>query len=177
MVPLRIGVKLSALNEDRCCIMGAAILIESVKVEPRFCAIVADSPFASFTEIADDRLHQISGLPKPMLWPIINVGFGYARLRYGVDLWQASPVNAVRATRVPTLLIHGTADTNIPMRHSEELHAANSNATKLWEVPGAEHVASLSVNPGMYANVVVDWFRSHGCQSLLPEASDGAQPR
>jgi dipeptidyl aminopeptidase/acylaminoacyl peptidase len=42
-------------------------------------------------------------------------------LRYGVDLRRASPVDAIRATKVPILLIHGALDTNVPLRHSQEL--------------------------------------------------------
>ena len=141
--------------------MGAAILIESLKVEPRFHAIVADCPFASFEEIAYERLHQVSGIPEPLFWPVVHLGNLYADLRYGVDLRQASPLNAIRVTQVPVLLIHGTADRNIPPHHSLELHAANPAATRLWLVPGAGHVASLSTDPQNYANTVVSWFQSH----------------
>lgn len=141
--------------------MGAAILIESLKAEPRFRAIVADCPFATFEEIAYERLHQVSGIPQPLFWPIVHLGFLYADLRYGVDLRQASPLEAIRATRVPVLLIHGTADRNIPPRHSLELHAANPAATRLWLVPGAGHVASFSTDPQNYARNVVSWFENH----------------
>ena len=141
--------------------MGASILIESLKVEPRFRAIVADCPFATFEEIAYERLHQVSGIPQPFFWPVVHLGFLYADLSYGVDLRQASPLGAIRLTRVPVLLIHGTADRNIPPHHSLELHAANPAATRLWLVPGAGHVASLSTDPQNYARKVVSWFQSH----------------
>lgn len=78
---------------------------------------------------------------------------------------------------LPTLLIRGTADTNIPIRHSQELHAANPNLTELWAVPGAEHVASLSSDPAIYTTLVVNWFRSHACESLTREAPSKAQRR
>src|SRR5882724_11957334 len=38
--------------------MGAAILLQSLSVESHFCAVVAESPYASFREIAMDRLSQ-----------------------------------------------------------------------------------------------------------------------
>jgi uncharacterized protein len=66
--------------------LGAAILVQSLKTEPRFRAIVADSPFATFEEIAYDRMHQISGIPNPVFWPLIRLAFTYADLRYGIDL-------------------------------------------------------------------------------------------
>jgi uncharacterized protein len=141
--------------------MGAAILLQSLITEPRFRAIVADCPFATFEEISYERLQQVSGLPKFAFWPIVRLGFLYTNLAYGVNLDRASPLDAVRATRVPVLLIHGTADTNIPPHHSQQLHAINPAATELWMVPGAEHVSSLAADPQTYAAKVIAWFNRH----------------
>src|SRR5947208_966333 len=57
--------------------LGGAILLQSLHTEPRFRAVVADSPFASFEEIAYDRLQQHFGVPKPVFWPMIRLGFVY----------------------------------------------------------------------------------------------------
>jgi uncharacterized protein len=141
--------------------MGAAILLQSLPVEPRFRALVADSPFATFEEVAYDRLSLVSGIWRPAFWPVVNIGLVYTKGRYGLDLRQASPADAVRATRVPILLIHGTRDTHIPVRHSRELRALNPGATEFWEVPGSEHVESLSDHPEEYARRVTEWFRRH----------------
>jgi dipeptidyl aminopeptidase/acylaminoacyl peptidase len=141
--------------------MGAAILVESLPGEPRFRALVADCPFSTFEEIAFDRLAQ-NGVPgRVVSWPVIEFGFAYARLRYGVNLWRASPVDALRHSRTPVLLIHGLADDNIAPRHSRALRAANPGATELWEVPRAGHVASLSAEPDAYRRRVLNWFNSH----------------
>jgi len=137
--------------------MGASVLLESLAIEHRFRAVVADCPFATFHEIALDRVHQHTGLPEFALEPMVGLGFVYADIRYGLDLRRASPEDAIRATRVPVLLIHGTADSNIPIRHSREIHALNP-ATRLWEVPGATHVASFAAEPGAYRQHVLDWF-------------------
>lgn len=141
--------------------LGAAILVQSLKIEPRFRAIVADSPFASFEEIAYDRMHQLSGIPEPIFWPLIRFAIIYSDLRYGIDLRLASPLNAIRATKVPILLIHGALDGNIPPRHSQELHAASLATSQLWVVDRADHVASLSTASDSYIRNVLAWFRSH----------------
>ena len=141
--------------------LGGGILLESLRAEPRFRAVVADSAFATFPEIADERLQQVTHMPRPVVWPIARLGFVYARIRYGLDLRQASPVDALRSTHVPILLIHGTADTNIAPRHSRELHAANPAAAQLWLVGGAGHVASLGTDPERYEQRVSDWFGGH----------------
>jgi dipeptidyl aminopeptidase/acylaminoacyl peptidase len=141
--------------------MGAAILLESLAREPRFRAVVAEAPFAEFREVAYDRLAQKTTLPPLLFLPIIDCGVIYGRLRYGVDLNQASPAAAVRATSVPILLIHGTEDHNIPIRHSRELHALNPASTVLWEVPHGRHVDALATTGNEYVARVLDWFASH----------------
>lgn len=141
--------------------MGAAILLESLAREPRFRAAVAEAPFAEFREVAFDRLAQKTALPPLLFRPIIDLGMVYGRLRYGVDLNEASPAAAVRDTRVPILLIHGTEDRNIPIRHSRELHALNPASTVLWEVPGGHHVDALATAGQEYVTCVLDWFGSH----------------
>lgn len=141
--------------------LGAAILLQSLAVEPRFRAMVADSPFADFREVALDRMSQDSGFPRPAFQPVVAGGFLYARMRYGIDMRHASPAAVVRSTHVPVLLIHGLLDTNIPISHSRELHAANPTDTVLWEVEGAHHVDSLSTAPAEYQRRVREWFAGH----------------
>jgi dipeptidyl aminopeptidase/acylaminoacyl peptidase len=141
--------------------LGAAILLQSLPREPRFRAIVADCPFDSFENVAYYRLEHESGLGRWASWPVVQTGVLYARLVYSLDMRQASPAAAVRSTTVPILLIHGTADVNIPASESATLHALNPRFTTLWLVPGAEHVASLSTSPQEYVRRVTEWFRSH----------------
>jgi len=142
--------------------MGAAILLQSLATEPRWRAVVAECPFATFDEIAYERMTTVTrGIPRASLWPIVQTAFLYSRLRYGVDLHRASPLAAIRATHVPTLLIHGTADDHIPYRNSVVLHDANPSATTLWLVPGAVHVSAMAIDPQLYIARVTSWFHDH----------------
>jgi pimeloyl-ACP methyl ester carboxylesterase len=47
------------------------------------------------------------------------------------------PLKAAQITQ-PWLIIHGDADTSVPLSHAEQLHAAQSNAEYLI-IPGADH--------------------------------------
>jgi fermentation-respiration switch protein FrsA (DUF1100 family) len=145
--------------------MGAAILIQALATEPRFRSLVAESSFVSFPEVAYLRMAQASGMrlaaARVVFRPVVETAFLYARLRYGVDLQKASPVDALRRTRVPVLLIHGTADTNIPPSHSETLHQAAPAVTALWEPEGAQHVMAVTHAPEEYERRVLEWFAAH----------------
>jgi fermentation-respiration switch protein FrsA (DUF1100 family) len=103
-------------------------------------------------------------LGRTLLRPAVETGFLYARWKYGVDLEQASPENAVAASSVPVLLIHGLKDTNLPSRHSEMILARNSSrkpAVVLWEPAQAIHTGAAAAEPEEYERRLIGWFASH----------------
>jgi len=150
--------------------MGAGELLASLSgVGQGFCAVVAESPFASFREASYDRLGEELGegawVGRTLLRPAVEAGFLYARWRYGVDFEKASPERAVAASRVPVLLIHGLRDTNLPPYNSERIVAGRGlrePAVVLWEPVEAGHTEAASAEPGKFERRVVGWFEGHG---------------
>ena len=158
---------LSSRHSARCVFdlgesMGAGILLQALGKGSRFCAVVAESPFSTFREVAYDRLGQSFGcgswLGRTLLRPVVESGFLYARLRYGVNLNLASAAKAVARTPVPVLLIHGTMDRNIPPAHSKRILRHAAGRVLLWEVPGAGHAGALAQAPGEFGRRVLEWF-------------------
>jgi alpha-beta hydrolase superfamily lysophospholipase len=145
--------------------MGAAILVQSLAVEPRFCGAIAESPFATFRDGAYSKFSEISGLGlwfgKTLGRPMIESGLLYAHLRYRVDLTQANPSYAVEHSDVPLLLIHGGADHNIFPVNSEKLHRLDAAHSQLWEVPGAFHTGAWSRDPQGFESRVLQWCSMH----------------
>lgn len=141
--------------------MDAAELLQSLAVEPRFCAVAAESSFSSFREIAFGRMgqpfHLGPWLGDTILRPVVEFAFLYVRWKYHLDMQQVSPEDSVVSTRVPVLLIHGQIDSNIPLRHSLRIHARNPN-TVLWEVPDADHCGAISAAPQQYEQRLLAWF-------------------
>ncbi len=148
--------------------MGAAILLQAIKSEHRFCAVVAESPFASFRQIAYLRVGQFVGtgawLGRVILRPAVELAFLYGRITRRVNLTDASPENSVVGSRVPIFLIHGLADDNIPFQQSERIRAHNPDDITLWEVPGAGHCGAVDVAPHQFDSRVVGWFSAHNHQ-------------
>jgi pimeloyl-ACP methyl ester carboxylesterase len=143
--------------------LGAGILLQSLAVESRFRAVVAECPYASLVEVGRDRVAALLPIPKPIGRvvdvPLIEAALLYVRIRYGVDARQASPETAVRMTLTPILLIHGTDDAKTPVRHSREIAAQNPRIV-LWEVPGAGHTEAWSTEPVEFPRRVLAWFRA-----------------
>ena len=145
--------------------MGAALALDSLNEAPRFCAVVAEAPFSSFRNVAFERSALYLGAPtwigKTILRLPVEVGIGYAKLRYHLDFDDDNPVDAVAHSSTPILLIHGTADVNILPHHSETIAARSPSHVVLWEVPGAAHCGASSVQPQMFWTRVLGWFDSH----------------
>ena len=157
---------LSAEVRPRCVYgmgesMGAAELLQSLEAGTRFCAVVAESPFSNFREIAYDRMGQPFGLGpwvgRTVLRPLVEIAFLRARWKYELDMRQVSPEEAVAKSQIPVMLIHGQIDSNIPVRHSRAIHAL-APQTVLWEVPGADHCGAMSVAPSEFERRVLGWF-------------------
>jgi uncharacterized protein len=147
--------------------MGGAILLQSFTLEPRFCAVVAEAPYASFREIAYDRISQRFGRGswpgRYLLRPILELSFVYERAVYGVDLDRVSPEDAVAGSRTPVLLIYGTRDDNTPERHARRICRSNPKSVTPWEIPDAGHTGAWANRPAEFEQRVLDWFSPAAC--------------
>ena len=145
--------------------MGAAVLLQSIEKENRFCAVIAESSFASFRQIAYVRVGQFfhtgTWLGRIVLRPAVEAAFLYGRLTRGINLADASPERSVVGSRVPILLIHGLADDNIPFQQSERIRARDPADIVLWEVPLAGHCGAVNVAGQVFNTRVLGWFTSH----------------
>jgi uncharacterized protein len=144
--------------------MGGAELLSSLQTGTAFCAVIAESTFSSFRSASYERLgqafHTGPWLGKTLLRPAVEMAFEYARIKYGANLAQVSPQDAVAASSVPVLLIHGSADTNLAPRNSERIREADPHSD-LWEPTGAGHCGASGAAPVEYEQRVTEWFAVH----------------
>ncbi|HEV7674819.1 MAG TPA: alpha/beta fold hydrolase, partial [Candidatus Angelobacter sp.] len=144
---------------------GAALILQSLGAENRFCAVAVESPFATAREMSYER---VSGplhlgpwfgrtLGRPAIWSAVI----YARVHYSVDLLQPSPLEAVAHSTVPVLLIHGSDDRNIAPRHSQLIAAAAPGHAELWLVPHAGHTMAWAAAHSEFESRLLRWFESH----------------
>ena len=151
---------LYALGES----LGGSVLIQAAALGTDFRAIVAESPFADLTAIAEFRVRQIFHLP-PLLQSVIPSllvpnSMTYARFRYGIALRQVQPIESISRTATPILLIHGLRDSRTPYWHSQALARASASSV-LWLVPNAEHTGAYSTAPAEFRRRVLGWFAEH----------------
>lgn len=119
---------------------GAAVALDLGARDQRVCAVVAAAPFASLREVVSDYRHKY--LPAalnliPERWFDAAIDDAGWLAAFNPD--QSSPLLAVGSSRAHQLLLHGTADTQVPLRHSLALSSLAGPRAELRTILGAEH--------------------------------------
>lgn len=138
--------------------MGASTLLMEGAQNPDIRAVVLDSPYGNLPELLNAQLTQHSHLPK-----VFNPGILLAaRWAFGVRTDDLIPLrSAKRWTDRPLLLIHGEADSIVPVRHARQLaQAAGPNCSAIM-LPGVEHVEAYHRNRPGYVAAVDRFFGKH----------------
>jgi pimeloyl-ACP methyl ester carboxylesterase len=129
--------------------MGGATVLLDASDEPLVRAVAEDSAYADLGDLVDDQLPKASHLPGLFTPGTVLM----ARPLVGIDLYAIRPVDQVRvlaARGVPLLIIHGEADSTIPISHGQRIAAAYGRSAETLFVPGAEHVRSYESAPDVY---------------------------
>jgi uncharacterized protein len=157
---------------------GAALMLQALATEPRFCAVAVEDAFSTAREMSYERvsgfLHLHDWFGRTLGRPIIAVAVFYSKSRYGIDLLAASPLDAVRHSSVPVLLIHGELDRSINPRHSVILARAAPDHVQLWLVPRASHSGAWSAAHDEFESRVLGWFSEHQPSLRLSAAHGNA---
>jgi uncharacterized protein len=156
---------------------GAALMLQSLAAENRFCAVAVESPFSTAREMSYERvsgpLHLQPWFGRTLGRPAIWSAALYARFRYGIDLLKPNPLEAVTHSTVPVLLIHGEDDRSISPRHSQRMASAAPDHVQLWLVPHAGHTMAWAAAHREFEFRLLGWFGSH--QRTRPQiAASGA---
>jgi uncharacterized protein len=114
--------------------MGAIGAILAAAEEPRIAAVVATSTPADPWRLTRQtfRLARLP-LPGPIAWPLAWLTTRvYLRPR-GHRMARISASQALRTLRQPILLVHGSADTVVPLSHFERLTAVARESGRMVE--------------------------------------------
>lgn len=133
--------------------MGATTVLmsASLPLPPNVHGIMADCGFTSadaiWEHIAEDNLHirfSIRGA----------IADRMCRRKIQVGSKEYSTVEALKHTRIPVILVHGTDDHFVPVEMTYENYIACASPKELLIVPGADHGMSYFIEPEKYENAV-----------------------
>ena len=125
--------------------------------------LVADSPLGAFSNEDIARyVAQVLRLPsvlvKAAVPPMIIGTFIVARLLWGMNL-GARAVDELSRNPMPVLVIHGRADSQVPIRSGEEVALAAGDKLIAAHFPeGVDHCRAYATDPAWYVDTVCDAF-------------------
>ncbi len=139
--------------------MGAAVSILVAAGDSRVRALVLDSPFAEMRGVVAHALGKLRLPPFPLLWLTDRA----TRWRYGYGFGEVAPIDVVGALAPrPLLLLHGAADSVIPVDHAYRLFAAAGEPKALHIFEGADHCGGYFQDRPAYIARVAHFLASTG---------------
>lgn len=140
--------------------MGAAtvLMASGMELPENVKAVIADCPYDAPSNIIKKVGATDMGLPVKLVYPLIKMG----GMLYGhFNLEADSPVEAVKKSRVPILLIHGDDDRFVPYEMSVNIHAAAPDMICFHTIHGAGHAINYVTAPEEYTKVVNEFIEKY----------------
>lgn len=122
--------------------MGAAIVTRAAADDLRFAALVLEAPYVDL-EVTIARVLGRRSIPLAR-WFARLIARRASKLA-GVSLSRPRPIDLAPRISSPTLVIHGSDDTLIPLAAAERLARAFTPPAHFFEIPGAGHNSIIDV--------------------------------
>ena len=139
--------------------MGAATALMTAALEPKnLVAVVEDCGYTSAYEMFTAQLNKIFGLPEYPVMPCANF---VCKIKTGVKISDAAPIEVVDKIKVPVLFIHGDADKLVPFDMMTKLYEKTNVPKEKFVVAGAGHADSKRKDPTAYFNKVFGFLEAN----------------
>ena len=140
--------------------MGAStvVMASGEALPPNVIGILADCGYSSQKAIQMKVIREM-GLPPKLSYPFVKLA---ARLLGGFNLEETTPLEALKACKVPVIFFHGEDDDFVPCDMSREMYDACPTRKCLCTIPGAGHGLSYAVDPDTYLRVLKEFFGPEG---------------
>jgi dipeptidyl aminopeptidase/acylaminoacyl peptidase len=122
--------------------------------QPDVSCIVADSPYSDLESMVKASYRMFGFLR----YPFVKMTDLLSLIFFGVHPKNVSPAESVKGSKIPTLLIHGGRDSQIPADNSRRI-AENNKDIELWIVEEADHGFAHALKKGEYEDRVRKFLR------------------
>lgn len=138
--------------------MGAATSLSVLDKTKDINFVIADSPFSELKGYLKSNMKHWTGLPNFPFVPMIMLNF---KLIYGVDYSKVSPLNSIKKSNIPILMIHGKKDITIPYTESVKMEKSLKNSkSKLVLFDASSHIDSYFLYKDKYEKVIKEFLTS-----------------
>jgi pimeloyl-ACP methyl ester carboxylesterase len=137
--------------------MGGAVVASFLEKSLRrnvVTGIILDAPMLSLSAVVEHGAR--TALPGGRVAPasVVWAAKEIAAKRYDVDWEAVDYLDDTDWLRIRALVIHGSADTRVPVSVSQQLQRAKPQLVRLEVFPGAQHTESWNTDTTRYAAVV-----------------------
>ncbi len=137
--------------------MGAAtvVMTSGFELPDNVKAVISDCAFTSPYDVFSHILKRDYHLPE---FPVMAINDAMCKKNAGYRFKDYSTLEAVKATKLPILFIHGENDSFVPTYMSHLNYEACNSEKELLIVKNAGHAASYYENPGLYENKIDEFL-------------------
>ncbi len=140
--------------------MGGAVALQAMAADRRVCCGIAESTFATLSEVAGDYARRLFRLRDGRLaaWALVGAG----RLA-DFDPDSVRPEDTAREITQPVLLMHGTADANITISHGRRIfhHLPPTPGNRWLEIPRGGHYGLWHAGGEPYVRAQVEFLETY----------------
>jgi uncharacterized protein len=130
--------------------LGVAVLTDAFfyfKNKKAIKAVILDSGFYSYQEIARDKLNQFW-----LFWP-------FQHLAYLLISDQYSPEKFFQKfSPIPTLVIHGKLDTIVPYYHGVKIYKLLKQPKTFWKIENGRHTSAMQAHSGLFRKQFLEYL-------------------
>ena len=138
--------------------MGAAVALQTAGIDRRISAVIAENSFATLRSIFDDYQKRMIKLPFHYLR---NIVIKRSELKAGFKANSVSPVDSLKAIRIPVMIIYGTEDHLISHQYSLRLFDAANEPKEFFAIEGAKHNDTWQVEGKNYETRILRFLERH----------------
>lgn len=136
---------------------AAALMITGEEELPEnLIAVISDCAYTDAYSMFGEKITEWFALPA---FPLVDSACVALKIRGGYDLKDASAINAVAKSSVPTLFIHGEDDAMINVQMTRKLYENAACPKELLIVEGAGHAQAQDKEPAVYYGMVREFLQ------------------
>ncbi len=137
--------------------MGAGILMQTLMVE-KVDFIIEDCGYSTFDREVKHQLGRAKFVP---VYPTYYFTRFLVWLFGGYDIKKASPVDALKQTDIPVMVVHGEQDKYVPFYMSSIIYDAVKSPLKmLYAAKDSRHACSYEDHPEEYQTKVWEFLKN-----------------
>ena len=150
----------SALKEDKIIMSGfsmgaVAIMKAQADYDLLTQALILEAPYSTFKNAVANRIDKL-GIPK---WPTTGLFTFWTGIINGFNAFEANPEDYAKKITIPTLLMCGGKDQNIPTKETQHIFNELASRKKQLEIfPESIHESYLVKYPKEWYTIVYDFL-------------------